>query len=96
MSTRAASSQWSGGIGLALATRTFAKLSHWPSERFELASTATISSPAVLPDALPVCAFIKSGGQSESEPIEGRIADVINYCLLLWHMIETKRRDKVK
>lgn len=38
-----------------------------------------------------VFAFLKSGGQSESEPIEGRMADVINYMLLMNLMVREKR-----
>lgn len=32
--------------------------------------------------------FIKSDGQVESEPIRGRIVDVINYMLLFWLMVK--------
>lgn len=32
--------------------------------------------------------YIKTGGQSESEPIKTRIIDNINYLLLLWGLIE--------
>lgn len=42
-----------------------------------------------------VFAYIKSGGQSESEPIAGRISDVIVYMLLFYKMVvelETARR----
>lgn len=37
-----------------------------------------------------VFSYIKTGGQSESEPIRGRIVDVINYMLLLYRMIREK------
>lgn len=40
--------------------------------------------------------YAKSGGQSESEPIEGRIADVINYMLLFWKMIKEKKAANQK
>lgn len=40
--------------------------------------------------------YIKSDGQSESEPIRGRIADVINYMLLLSKMVELKRKKLVE
>jgi len=36
-------------------------------------------------------AYIKNGGQSESEPIDGRIADIINYMLLFNKMVNEKR-----
>jgi len=39
-----------------------------------------------------IYAFIKSDGQAESEPIRDRLADVINYCLLLWKLIQEERR----
>jgi hypothetical protein len=39
-----------------------------------------------------VFSYIKTGGQSESEPIEGRITDVINYCLLLSKLVAEKKR----
>lgn len=35
-----------------------------------------------------VFAYIKNDGQTESEPISGRLADVINYMLLLHKMIK--------
>ena len=35
--------------------------------------------------------YIQVGGQSESEPIEGRLADIINYCLLLGKMVREGR-----
>lgn len=38
-----------------------------------------------------IFAFIRAGGQSESEPIEGRIADVINYMLLFYAILKEKR-----
>jgi hypothetical protein len=34
--------------------------------------------------------YIKSGGQSESEPIKERIIDNINYLCLLWGLIKEK------
>jgi hypothetical protein len=34
--------------------------------------------------------YIKNNGQSESEPIEGRINDAINYLILLRGLIEDK------
>ncbi len=37
--------------------------------------------------------YIKSGGQSESEPIEQRLFDVINYSLLLMGMIQEHKRN---
>jgi hypothetical protein len=40
--------------------------------------------------------FIKEGGQSESEPIDGRIKDMIVYLLLLYRRTEDMKRDKVK
>ena len=39
-----------------------------------------------------VLSYIKTGGQSESEPIEGRIADNINYMLLFGKMVAEKKR----
>ena len=38
--------------------------------------------------------FVKSGGQSESEPIEERLVDVINYCLLLGKLVAMARRGE--
>jgi hypothetical protein len=35
--------------------------------------------------------YIKNDGQSESEPIETRIADVINYMLLLYKMVKEEK-----
>ena len=35
--------------------------------------------------------FIKSDGQAESEPIRGRIVDVINYMLLFWLMVSEEK-----
>jgi hypothetical protein len=35
--------------------------------------------------------FIKEGGQSESEPIEGRIKDQIVYLLLFYRMVQEKK-----
>lgn len=43
-----------------------------------------------------IFAFIKNGGQKESEPIEGRIADVINYMLLFYKMVKEQRRERPK
>ena len=42
-----------------------------------------------------IFAYIKNGGQSESEPIEGRISDVINYMLLFGKMVAESKRDIV-
>lgn len=42
-----------------------------------------------------VSSFVKSEGQSESEPIVERLVDVINYCLLLGKLVaEAKRGDR--
>jgi hypothetical protein len=42
-----------------------------------------------------VSSYVKSEGQSESEPIEERLVDVINYCLLLGKLVaEAKRGDR--
>lgn len=38
--------------------------------------------------------YIKTGGQSESEPIRERIKDCINYLLLLNGIIEERKRSK--
>lgn len=43
-----------------------------------------------------VFSFIKSGGQSESEPIDGRISDCINYMLLFQKMVQERRRGNLK
>ena len=43
-----------------------------------------------------VFAYIKSGGQNESEPIDGRIADCINYLLLFNKMVQERRRGNLK
>ena len=40
--------------------------------------------------------FIKSGGQSESEPIEGRIKDIIVYSLLLYRMVNKGKGPEPK
>lgn len=40
--------------------------------------------------------FIKEGGQSESEPIEGRIKDQIVYLLLFYQMVQERKRANVK
>lgn len=42
-----------------------------------------------------IFSFIKSGGQNESEPIEDRIADVINY-MLLFHKMVVENRKKAR
>lgn len=43
-----------------------------------------------------IFSYVKTGGQAESEPIEGRIVDAINYLLLFGKMVaETKRREAV-
>ena len=39
--------------------------------------------------------YIKEGGQSESEPIEGRVKDMIVYLLLFYHMINENKEKKV-
>jgi hypothetical protein len=39
--------------------------------------------------------FIKEGGQSESEPIEGRIKDQIVYLLLFYRMIQEKKTSPI-
>lgn len=39
-----------------------------------------------------IFAYIKANGQTESEPIEGRIADVINYMLLFYKMVNTQKK----
>lgn len=39
--------------------------------------------------------FIKEGGQSESEPIEGRIKDVIVYLLLLYRRVQEMKANTV-
>lgn len=38
--------------------------------------------------------YIRTGGQSESEPIKMRIIDNINYLCLLWGLIEENRLDR--
>lgn len=38
--------------------------------------------------------YIKSQGQSESEPIKYRIIDNINYLLLLWGLINDEEKGK--
>jgi len=43
-----------------------------------------------------IFAYIKSGGKSQSEPIEGRIADVINYMLLFHKMVLERSRGNLK
>jgi hypothetical protein len=40
--------------------------------------------------------FIKEGGQSESEPIEGRIKDQIVYLLLFYRMVQEKKAEPWK
>jgi hypothetical protein len=40
-----------------------------------------------------IWSWIKSGGQSESEPIFLRLADAINYFLLLGKMVAEKKRE---
>ena len=37
--------------------------------------------------------YIKSGGQRESEPIEERLCDIINYCLLCSKLISEKKQS---
>lgn len=39
--------------------------------------------------------YVKTGGQSESEPIEGRIHDAINYLLLGKGLIVERRQETV-
>lgn len=41
-----------------------------------------------------MCTFIKEGGQSESEPIEGRIKDQIVYLVLFWKMVQERKQAK--
>jgi hypothetical protein len=43
-----------------------------------------------------IFSFIKSGGQNESEPIEGRIADCVNYMLLFQKMVQARKRGELK
>jgi len=43
-----------------------------------------------------IFAYIKKGDQSESEPIEGRVTDVINYMLLFHKMIQERKRGNLK
>ena len=43
-----------------------------------------------------IFAFIKKGGATESEPIEGRIADVVNYMLLFHKMVQERKRGNLK
>lgn len=38
--------------------------------------------------------YVKTGGQSESEPIDMRLKDLINYCVLMLGIIEEGRRPK--
>lgn len=38
-----------------------------------------------------ICNYIRTGGQSESEPIDERIKDLINYAVLLKAIIQEKR-----
>jgi hypothetical protein len=40
--------------------------------------------------------FIKEGGQSESEPIEGRIKDMIVYLLLFYRMVQERKTETVR
>ena len=42
-----------------------------------------------------IFAYIKNGKQSESEPIEGRIVDAINYMLLFNKMVQERKRGKL-
>lgn len=39
--------------------------------------------------------YIKEGGQSESEPIEGRIQDIIVYSLLLYRLVQEHKQAKL-
>ena len=41
-----------------------------------------------------VMSYIKSGGQNESEPIEMRIVDNINYLLFLYKMVQEEKRSQ--
>lgn len=41
-----------------------------------------------------MCTYIKEGGQSESEPIEGRIKDQIVYLILFYRMVTDAKRVK--
>lgn len=42
-----------------------------------------------------IFAYIKNSGQSESEPIEGRIADAVNYLLLFNKMVQERKRGSL-
>lgn len=42
-----------------------------------------------------IFSYIKKDGQSESEPIEGRIMDSINYLLLFYKMIKEEERRRM-
>lgn len=42
-----------------------------------------------------IATFCRNGGQVESEPIEERLKDMINYCILLACLIEDNRKDIV-
>lgn len=42
-----------------------------------------------------VYAYIKTGKKNESEPIEGRIADVVNYMLLFYKMVQERKRGNM-
>ena len=39
--------------------------------------------------------YIKSGGKSESEPIESRILDCVVYCLLLLKIVKESKHEKI-
>lgn len=43
-----------------------------------------------------IFSYIKKGGKSESEPIEGRIADCVNYLLLFQKMVNARKRGELK
>lgn len=41
-------------------------------------------------------AYIKNDGQVESEPIEGRLADIVNYVLLFSKMVAEEKRERAQ
>ena len=43
-----------------------------------------------------IFSYIKNGGQTESEPIEGRIKDCIVYLLLFYKMVKEMQRNVLK
>ena len=42
-----------------------------------------------------ICSYVRSGGQNESEPIEGRFADMLNYLYLGWLLVKENEAQKV-